>query len=101
MKAFISVIPNKDKRMLGILDTKDSTVAGTSGAVYVGERLKATVQCSDEALRKFKCSECPKAFKFKHHLKEHIRIHSGEKPFQVCTSHSAYIFLFKIFLYLF
>uniref|UniRef100_A0A0R3S6V8 C2H2-type domain-containing protein n=1 Tax=Elaeophora elaphi TaxID=1147741 RepID=A0A0R3S6V8_9BILA len=69
--------------MLGVLDTaKDSTVAGTSSAVYVGERLKATVQCSDEALRKFKCSECPKAFKFKHHLKEHIRIHSGEKPFQ-------------------
>lgn len=36
------------------------------------------------ALRKFKCPEasCGKAFKFKHHLKEHIRIHSGEKPFE-------------------
>ena len=32
-------------------------------------------------LRKFKCPECGKAFKFKHHLKEHVRIHSGEKPF--------------------
>lgn len=32
-------------------------------------------------LRKFKCNDCDKAFKFKHHLKEHIRIHSGEKPF--------------------
>ncbi|CAD7084539.1 unnamed protein product [Hermetia illucens] len=32
-------------------------------------------------LRKFKCTECDKAFKFKHHLKEHVRIHSGEKPF--------------------
>ncbi|XP_054711477.1 zinc finger E-box-binding homeobox 1-like [Uloborus diversus] len=31
--------------------------------------------------RKYKCAECGKAFKFKHHLKEHIRIHSGEKPF--------------------
>lgn len=29
-------------------------------------------------LRKFKCPTCAKAFKFKHHLKEHIRIHSGE-----------------------
>uniref|UniRef100_A0A914H5P1 Zinc finger E-box-binding homeobox protein zag-1 n=1 Tax=Globodera rostochiensis TaxID=31243 RepID=A0A914H5P1_GLORO len=32
--------------------------------------------------RKFKCAECAKAFKFKHHLKEHLRIHSGEKPFE-------------------
>lgn len=32
-------------------------------------------------LRKFKCTDCDKAFKFKHHLKEHLRIHSGEKPF--------------------
>ncbi|XP_018424905.1 PREDICTED: zinc finger protein 429-like [Nanorana parkeri] len=32
--------------------------------------------------RKFKCMECGKAFKFKHHLKEHIRIHSGEKPYE-------------------
>lgn len=34
-----------------------------------------------ESLRKFKCTDCDKAFKFKHHLKEHTRIHSGEKPF--------------------
>ncbi|KAM7536800.1 hypothetical protein Aperf_G00000088738 [Anoplocephala perfoliata] len=32
-------------------------------------------------LRKFRCDQCSKAFKFKHHLKEHARIHSGEKPF--------------------
>uniref|UniRef100_A0A8C2ZQF6 Zinc finger E-box binding homeobox 2a n=1 Tax=Cyclopterus lumpus TaxID=8103 RepID=A0A8C2ZQF6_CYCLU len=28
--------------------------------------------------RKFKCNECGKAFKYKHHLKEHLRIHSGD-----------------------
>ena len=32
--------------------------------------------------RRFQCAQCSKAFKFKHHLKEHARIHSGEKPFQ-------------------
>ncbi|CAD5226712.1 unnamed protein product [Bursaphelenchus xylophilus] len=32
--------------------------------------------------RKFKCSQCPKSFKYRHHLQEHNRIHTGEKPFQ-------------------
>ncbi|VDP18218.1 unnamed protein product [Onchocerca flexuosa] len=33
----------RSRKMLGVLDTtKNSTVAGTSSAVYVGERLKAT-----------------------------------------------------------
>ncbi|XP_077472885.1 zinc finger E-box-binding homeobox protein zag-1-like isoform X2 [Stigmatopora argus] len=34
------------------------------------------------AKRKFKCAQCGKAFKYKHHLKEHLRIHSGEKPYE-------------------
>ncbi|KRF83368.1 zinc finger protein 1 isoform X3 [Drosophila virilis] len=46
-------------------------------------RLQRHMISHDESalLRKFKCLQCDKAFKFKHHLKEHVRIHSGEKPF--------------------
>ncbi|XP_023036177.1 zinc finger protein 1 isoform X1 [Drosophila willistoni] len=46
-------------------------------------RLQRHMISHDESalLRKFKCGQCEKAFKFKHHLKEHVRIHSGEKPF--------------------
>ncbi|KAK2145696.1 hypothetical protein LSH36_662g02023 [Paralvinella palmiformis] len=53
----------------------------TFANVYRLQRHMISHEESSE-LRKFKCPECHKAFKFKHHLKEHIRIHSGEKPFE-------------------
>ncbi|XP_076046909.1 Zn finger homeodomain 1 [Oratosquilla oratoria] len=92
-----------------------TTHAGETSLGEEGELLNgATVSCSvcrkkfanihrlqrhmishqeSDVLRRFKCDECGKAFKFKHHLKEHKRIHSGEKPFECeyCTkrfSHS-------------
>lgn len=47
--------------------------------------------------RKFKCTQCGKAFKYKHHLKEHLRIHSGKKNMlsyytitQICKKKSVY-----------
>jgi DNA-directed RNA polymerase subunit RPC12/RpoP len=46
-------------------------------------RLQRHMISHDESalLRRFKCVDCGKAFKFKHHLKEHVRIHTGDKPF--------------------
>lgn len=56
--------------------------SGTNGGGPPKLSIRDQQQLDDQILRRFKCDECGKAFKFKHHLKEHIRIHSGEKPFE-------------------
>ena len=35
----------------------------------------------DDDKRRYQCSTCSKRFKHKHHLKEHERLHTGEKPY--------------------
>ncbi|KMZ09683.1 uncharacterized protein Dsimw501_GD28024 [Drosophila simulans] len=32
--------------------------------------------------RPFKCEFCGKAFKLRHHMKDHCRVHTGERPFR-------------------
>lgn len=63
----------------------DQNLASLLGPM-MGESMASSLNSSSSSQqleRKFKCAQCPKSFKYRHHLQEHNRIHTGEKPFQV------------------
>ena len=48
------------------------------------KRQSVSLSCLDPELRPFLCpwEGCTMAFKMKHHLKDHMRRHTGERPFE-------------------
>ncbi|CAF1071664.1 unnamed protein product [Rotaria sp. Silwood1] len=63
---------NSTSRRFGSNDQLNSGTASSSNTS--GHHL-------DDDKRRYQCSTCSKRFKHKHHLKEHERLHTGEKPY--------------------
>jgi len=55
--------------------SSDPLTSGTASSSYASGHLV------DDDKRRYQCPTCAKKFKHKHHLKEHERLHTGEKPY--------------------
>lgn len=63
--------PNTSRRF----ESHDQLNSGIPSTSY------STGHLVDDDKRRYQCPTCSKKFKHKHHLKEHERLHTGEKPY--------------------
>uniref|UniRef100_A0A8C3YIH5 Uncharacterized protein n=1 Tax=Catagonus wagneri TaxID=51154 RepID=A0A8C3YIH5_9CETA len=55
---------------------------GSSGLVRLQLAPQKDTDCVEALQRPYECSECGKAFSYKHILVQHRRVHTGERPYE-------------------
>ena len=69
------------KMALAMTQSGDSQMASHSKDSGELSGIPDRILIQSESIRPYICQICGKRFKLNHHLKQHTRIHSGERPF--------------------